>query len=46
MSNDTVLAKDDDDTVLTQLKKTHAQASIWDLLMASKKHRDASSQGT
>ena len=41
MLNDIVLAKEEDDTVLKQLKKTQAQASIWDLLMASKKHRDA-----
>ena len=41
MSNDTDLAKEEDDIVLKKLKKTQAQASIQDLLMSSKKHRDA-----
>ena len=41
MLNDTVSAKEEDDVVLKQLKKTQAQASIWDLLMSSKNHRDA-----
>ena len=41
MLNDIVLAKEEDDTVLKQLKKIQAQVIIWDLLMASKKHRDA-----
>ena len=36
MSNDTVPAKEDDDTVLKQLKKTQAQPNIWDLLMPLK----------
>ena len=39
--NEIVSAKEEDDTVLKQLKKTQAHASIWDLLMSSKKHRDA-----
>ena len=36
MSSDVAPTKDEDDLVLKQLKKTQAQASIWDLLMSSK----------
>ena len=41
MSSDAVPSKEEDDIVLKKLKKTKAQASIWDLFMASKKHKDA-----
>ena len=41
MSSDAALTIEEDDLVLKQLKKTQAQASIWDLLMSFKKHRDA-----
>ena len=33
--------KEEKDRVLTQLKKTQAYVSIWDLLMAYRKHRSA-----
>ena len=33
--------KEEEDRVLTQLKKTQAHVSIWGLLMASHKHRSA-----
>ena len=33
--------KEEEDRVLTQLKKTQAHLSIWGLLMASHKHRSA-----
>ena len=41
MSSDVAPIKEEDDIVLKQLKKTQAWASIWDLLMSSKKHKDA-----
>ena len=40
LSSDVFPAKEEDDTVLKQLKKTQAQASIWDLLMSTEKHID------
>lgn len=36
-----VVEEFDEDAVLKQLKQTKANASVWDLLVASKKHRDA-----
>ena len=33
--------KEEEDRVLTQLKKTQAHVSMWSLLMASHKHRSA-----
>ena len=41
MSSDAAPTKEKDDLILKQLKKTQTQASIWDLLMSSKKYKEA-----
>ena len=41
MSSDAAPAMEEDDLILKQLKKTQTQASIWDLLMSSKKYKEA-----